>query len=338
MLLLALAAASAYLLLALLGSCECLEGTCVGRLSIAATDGACGAVESAFSRACGARGAAALAAAERRCCGGPSPLAGRFGQAVFLSLVGGVFSLMLVEVIPLLPLPGIPAWHLWTGTAATMAALAAFLAVCASDPGVVARGDAAAHAALYPHDGVLFAPRACATCGASRPARSKHCRATGACVARYDHWCLWINNAVGLLNTRWFLLFLAMATAVATYATLLAAAAIAADVRRRRSRPAPWRVLAQIVAVHYRGAAGAAAFSAAAAYMVAGFLALHLWRVATGVTTNEAFKWRELRQEAGRGAALPRNAYDRGVARNFAEVLFPRRHLREALERSRKGG
>ena len=65
----------------------------------------------------------------------------------------------------------------YTGTAAALACLALFLAVSWSDPGTVTPVNAAAHAALYPHDGVLYPERKqCATCCLPRPARSKHCR------------------------------------------------------------------------------------------------------------------------------------------------------------------
>lgn len=43
----------------------------------------------------------------------------------------------------------------YTGTAAALGCLAAFLAACYSDPGIVTAANAAAHAALYPYDGLV---------------------------------------------------------------------------------------------------------------------------------------------------------------------------------------
>ncbi len=49
-----------------------------------------------------------------------------------------------------------PACHRrYTGTAAALGCLAAFLAACYSDPGTVTAANAAAHAALYPYDGLV---------------------------------------------------------------------------------------------------------------------------------------------------------------------------------------
>ena len=42
--------------------------------------------------------------------------------------------------------------------------------------------------------------RFCITCGIERPERSKHDRFTNCCVLRFDHFCPWVNNAVGAFN------------------------------------------------------------------------------------------------------------------------------------------
>lgn len=58
-------------------------------------------------------------------------------------------------------------------------------------------------------------PAACVPCGTSKPARLHHCSTCRSCVLRFDHHCPWIANCVGLLNAKFFVLFLLYA-AVAT--------------------------------------------------------------------------------------------------------------------------
>lgn len=41
-----------------------------------------------------------------------------------------------------------------------------------------------------------------------KPLRSKHCKVADRCVAKFDHYCPWTNNAVGLLNHRYFMGFI----------------------------------------------------------------------------------------------------------------------------------
>lgn len=51
-------------------------------------------------------------------------------------------------------------------------------------------------------------PKWCATCGISRPPRSKHCATCDNCVDRFDHHCPWVGTCIGRRNYRSFLGFL----------------------------------------------------------------------------------------------------------------------------------
>jgi palmitoyltransferase len=47
----------------------------------------------------------------------------------------------------------------------------------------------------------------CHTCRIRRSARAKHCHQVDGCVRRFDHFCVWICNAVGAGNHLYFILF-----------------------------------------------------------------------------------------------------------------------------------
>eukprot|EP00917_Polyrhabdina_sp_WS-2016_P027754 GHVP01059261.1.p1 GENE.GHVP01059261.1~~GHVP01059261.1.p1 ORF type:complete len:318 (+),score=34.80 GHVP01059261.1:28-981(+) len=52
-------------------------------------------------------------------------------------------------------------------------------------------------------------PDRCTRCNVVwKPPRAHHCRICNKCVFRMDHHCPWINNCVGLLNFKFFFLFL----------------------------------------------------------------------------------------------------------------------------------
>lgn len=51
--------------------------------------------------------------------------------------------------------------------------------------------------------------RRCYKCNDNyKPARAHHDSVTGRCIVKFDHYCPWINNAVGVLNHKFFCLFL----------------------------------------------------------------------------------------------------------------------------------
>ena len=51
-------------------------------------------------------------------------------------------------------------------------------------------------------------PRYCRTCHVYKPPRAHHCRRSGRCVLRMDHYCPWMNNCIGFYNYGHFIRFL----------------------------------------------------------------------------------------------------------------------------------
>ena len=71
---------------------------------------------------------------------------------------------------------------------------------------------------FFRYDNVIFLPyKVCHTARLRKVARSKYCTTTKCHVARFDHYCPWINNAVGEENYRVFLVFLFCHTVLLCY-------------------------------------------------------------------------------------------------------------------------
>jgi hypothetical protein len=117
--------------------------------------------------------------------------------------------------------------------AAPMAVLPFGAAALAQSGG--AEGSAAEGAVAEESGGIVSSAPArplknrCDVCASFKPVRAHHCSVCDRCVVKMDHHCPWINNCVGLLNHKFFLLFLAYTTALCLYTLgLLAARALSA--------------------------------------------------------------------------------------------------------------
>jgi palmitoyltransferase ZDHHC13/17 len=91
-------------------------------------------------------------------------------------------------------------------------ALFSHLRLVFSDPGFVNTGPGAAQDSLawlqdLTNDRDV---RICPTCRVRRPVRAKHCATTDRCVVRFDHYCAWIGNAVGMANHFEFMIMLGL--------------------------------------------------------------------------------------------------------------------------------
>ncbi|KAF8397743.1 hypothetical protein HHK36_016665 [Tetracentron sinense] len=61
--------------------------------------------------------------------------------------------------------------------------------------------------------------RHCDKCCRHKPPRAHHCRVCRSCVLRMDHHCLWINNCVGYLNYKYFVILVLYAAIGSIYST-----------------------------------------------------------------------------------------------------------------------
>lgn len=58
----------------------------------------------------------------------------------------------------------------------------------------------------------------CHRCNAYKPPRAHHCNVTGRCIVKLDHYCPWTNNAIGVRNHKFFLLFILYTFLMCVYA------------------------------------------------------------------------------------------------------------------------
>ncbi|XP_044159825.1 palmitoyltransferase ZDHHC4 isoform X1 [Bufo gargarizans] len=91
-----------------------------------------------------------------------------------------------------------------------------FYKCCTTDPGRVTAQNESLCIGVYKYDEIMFHhSNKCPTCDLMKPARSKHCGVCGSCIQRFDHHCVWVNNCIGALNIRYFLLYLLSLTLTA---------------------------------------------------------------------------------------------------------------------------
>ena len=133
-------------------------------------------------------------------------------------------------------LAGSPTFVVVFHTVLALMIVSYFRTVC-SDPGMVPldwadhHEDDADELALTPRRAGsgerASAPAFCGFCAVPRPKRATHCVMCGRCVLKHDHHCPWVANCVGLLNYKFFWLFIFYAF----LACLLIAVAMSAELR-----------------------------------------------------------------------------------------------------------
>ncbi|KAJ8472209.1 hypothetical protein OPV22_026552 [Ensete ventricosum] len=91
------------------------------------------------------------------------------------------------------------------------------------DPGIIPRNqvsnasDIISRSRRVSVEGVSVTIKYCKICKIYRPPRSYHCVVCDNCVDRFDHHCPWIDQCIGLRNSRYYLMFILSILAVFSY-------------------------------------------------------------------------------------------------------------------------
>ena len=137
-----------------------------------------------------------------------------------------------------------PAVHLPLFVAVGALASGSHLRAMLSDPGAVPKcaaplardGERARLAASAASGYRTRAKGWCHRCASYKPPRAHHDSVTNRCIVKMDHYCPWTNNAIGVKNHKFFILFIGYTFALCAYALgLVVTLSIRAGPTPRRS-------------------------------------------------------------------------------------------------------
>jgi hypothetical protein len=233
----------------------------------------------------------------------PNPLM----QLFFLALIIGGFAVYVHFGLPLIPNSRLGFIHIPMSFIAVLWLLFTFVLASMAPPGFVTAANAEALEKAYPYDGFLFVRHKCPTCGTPKVARSKHCRMLGRCVEKYDHFCPWINNCVGGLNYKYFLLFVASTAMFLIYGTFVLVNVLLYIIERdnlwnvkfmhtgsNQVMDADWRIVGQYMIAQHGMLLFILVLCSVMALTLVGFTVYQLYLISQGRTANENSKWQDV--------------------------------------------
>jgi palmitoyltransferase len=163
----------------------------------------------------------------------------------------------------------------------------------------------------YPYDGVLFLPgiKCPVTRTIPKLARSKYDRHRyHRNVARFDHYCGWVYNTIGEENYRFFLLFLLVHAGACGYGTHVLCKLFRGEIQRLglssvsyvdratgvEYRPTRW-IVVQFLFHNYLWESSLLLLTGVMTIALGAFLLYHCYLTSVNMTTNEAYKWGQVK-------------------------------------------
>jgi hypothetical protein len=261
-------------------------------------------IMSGLQRCCGSSASGAISRASHTLFYKANPVM----QLVYLAIVLGAWSIMFQFGYPYIPNPYMPQWHRSSGYVVFTLCMTSFFVASKTSAGIIT-SHTLTHYNNYPFDGVLFKPnQVCPTAKIPKLARSKLDRMTQRHVPRFDHYCAWINNAVGEDNYRVFLIFVTIQLIICWYGTIAIFLifrhiceemnlfkATFVDAATGREFTSSKVIVFQFIFARFMPLCGIMLLTGVMALLLTCFLGFHLYLMCfRGMTTNEFYKWKQV--------------------------------------------
>lgn len=205
----------------------------------------------------------------------------------------------------------VPQWQKYSGYVMLVAYISSWIKAHNTSPGYITEHNMVRYD-NYKYDDVLFVNKICPTLGIRKLARSKYDRFTDRHVARYDHYCGWINNTVGEENYRYFLMFLVMHIVPSLYAAIMCYRLLKGEIienivwdaifydgdtaKQVEAERLKYFLVVRFLIKNYWPLCLAMIVVTTIVVRLTPFFMFHIYISANGMTTNEYYKWKQIRK------------------------------------------
>ncbi|KAL7432692.1 hypothetical protein ACHAXH_008494 [Discostella pseudostelligera] len=230
-------------------------------------------------------------------------------QIIYLIVVLGSWSIVFAYGYPEIEKSKyIRSYHQYSGYVVFILCMGSWHYACFVEPGSITERTMPLFD-HYEYDNILYTNRLCPTLHIRKIARSKYDRCTRRHVPRFDHYCGWINQAVGERNYRWFLLFLIIHVFMCFYGTWVMTSVLYGEIKEKDLLNATFynAMTGEVVQTDYMivmhylfmkhfQLCGVLILMSVMSVLLSIFLAFHLYITSCNLTTNEYFKWRAVKK------------------------------------------
>jgi len=226
----------------------------------------------------------------------------------YLVIALGSWSVMFCHGYPYVPSRYLGEYHRYCGYLVFILCMTSWRYACSTSPGYVTSLSMPKYD-NYVYDNILYHDRVCPTLKIRKIARSKYDTMTARHVPRFDHYCVWLNQPVGEENYRAFLAFVLIQTFMCWYGVIAIFLIFKGEVEEKNlfeakfinvvtgmEMDARWDIIFQWIVSRHISLASVFLLGVVMGSLLAAFSLFHIFLIFNGMTTNEFFKWRDIKK------------------------------------------